>query len=123
MTAATHLGALVCVLAIAGGQILFKLVAGALHDGGTSLRLETLALLAVALVLYAAATLLWLVVLQYAPLSRAYPYMALSFVLVPAAGWFLFREELAGGQLLGIGRILAGVVLSVGAPGLRSGGS
>ena len=40
----------------------------------------------VALILYAALTVLWVWILSYTPLSRAYPFLALAFALTPALG-------------------------------------
>ena len=49
----------------------------------------------VAVALYAAATLLWVRILTTVPLSRAYPFVALAFVLVPAAGYLFFHEAIS----------------------------
>ncbi len=69
-----------------------------------------------ALVLYAAATLLWVAVLQQVPLSRAYGFTALSFVIVPLAAIVLFGETVTPRMIAGMGLIIAGLFL-IGARG------
>lgn len=64
-----------------------------------------------AVVLYGGATLLWIYLLQTIPLSRAYPFAALGFVLVPAAGVLFFQEQVSG--LYAAGAILIVVGLSL----------
>ncbi|HEU4780376.1 MAG TPA: hypothetical protein VFS58_10895, partial [Steroidobacteraceae bacterium] len=72
-------------VAIAAGQILFKRAASQLTPGGGSSWFFELArspTMWVAVALYAGATLLWVRILTTVPLSRAYPFVALAFVLV-----------------------------------------
>lgn len=111
MTLTTHVLAIVCVAMIAAGQILFKVAAGALKSAGTFLDGAVFAAVGAALAIYGAATLLWIVLLQHAPLNRLYAYMALSFVFVAAASWFLFSERIGPGHLAGLGLIVAGLVV------------
>jgi drug/metabolite transporter (DMT)-like permease len=99
---------------IAAGQILFKRAAGQVSaNPGSSWILDVAKLptMWLAVFLYAAATLLWVRILMTVPLSRAYPFMALAFVLVPAAGYFLFAESVTGRQAIGTALIVAGVVV------------
>ncbi len=111
MTLATHLGAVFCVALIAAGQVLFKLVAGALHRAGTPFTPEVAAYGAAAVAIYGFATVLWIVLLQTAPLGRLYPYMALSFILVAAASALLFQETITPGHAVGLGLIVAGLLV------------
>jgi drug/metabolite transporter (DMT)-like permease len=111
MTALSHSLALLCVCAIAFGQVMFKFTANALAAAGTPLHGGVLALAGSALLVYGLATLLWIWLLQHAALSRLYPYMALSFVLVSAAGWFFFGERLPWVQMAGLGLIVLGLLL------------
>jgi multidrug transporter EmrE-like cation transporter len=71
-----------------------------------------------ACMLYAAATVLWVWLLTLIPLSAAYPFAALSFVIVPVASWWFLGEPLGGRYWAGIGLIVAGVsvIASVTAP-------
>ncbi len=52
----------------------------------------------VPLILYAALTVLWVWILSYTPLSRAYPFLALAFALTPALGCLVFAEPLRYGS-------------------------
>lgn len=52
----------------------------------------------VALILYARLTVLWVWILSYTPLSRAYPFLALAFALTPALGCLVFAEPLRYGS-------------------------
>lgn len=102
----------VCVLGIGAGQIFFRKGALAI-DGGhwisSSLANPSLW---VALVIYAAATALWIYVLRFAPLNRVYPVFALAFVFVPFLEWLILGEPfrmqtLAGGALIFLGVAIA----------------
>lgn len=61
------------------------------------------------MILYAVATLLWISILQKIPLSLAYPFTALGFVLIPLVGWFFFQEVITWSYVLGGALILAGL--------------
>lgn len=112
MTLTTHILALLCVLIISTGQFLFKIAANALKVAGTFFDVTVLLASGTALAIYGVATVMWIIVLQDAPLSRAYPYMALSFVLVALAGWLFFREGISVGQIAGLGLIVSGLVVA-----------
>jgi drug/metabolite transporter (DMT)-like permease len=112
--------ALLCGYAagMAGGQVLFKLAALRLA-GEAPLGERMFALLQswaflAALVLYAALALLWVWVLSFTPLSRAYPFIALAFAVTPVLGGLLFGEPLSLRLLIGIGVVLCGLVLVTG---------
>jgi drug/metabolite transporter (DMT)-like permease len=108
------------VTLLAVGQLLFK--AGALQgqpvrDLATLIRLFSAPLVLAALALYAVTTLLWVYILQSVPLSRAYPFTALGFVLVPLASARLFDEVVGGRYLAGLALLLAGLYLTASAEG------
>jgi drug/metabolite transporter (DMT)-like permease len=108
------------VTLLAVGQLLFK--AGALQgqpvrDLASLIRLFSAPLMLAALALYAVTTLLWVYTLQSVPLSRAYPFTALGFVLVPLASARLFDEVLGGRYLAGVALLLAGLYLTASAEG------
>jgi drug/metabolite transporter (DMT)-like permease len=63
------------------------------------------------LVLYGVTTLLWVYLLHELPLSRAYPFMALAFALVPLLSWFFFREGLDLRYGAGLALMLFGLYL------------
>jgi undecaprenyl phosphate-alpha-L-ara4N flippase subunit ArnE len=68
--------------------------------------------MALALLLYGAATLLWTWILRTTPLSTAYPFAALAFVLVPLLASAVFGEELTARLLIGAALIVAGILVS-----------
>lgn len=108
--------ATVCV--ISAGQLLFKLAAGHIDPRHPLADPRGLAILAVALALYGGATLVWVMILRHAPLSRIYPLMALSFALTPLGAMVFLKEPISGGYWGGVALILAGlVVISRGAAG------
>ena len=111
MSASNHLLALVCVGIVAGGQILFKYTALQLRLAGSPWHPGVLLPASLSLLIYGVAALLWIRLLQDVPLSRAYPYMALSFVIVAGAGWLLFREQISGAYVVGLGLVVAGLIV------------
>ena len=54
----------------------------------------------------------WMLAIERLEVGYAYPFMALSFVLVPMGSMVLFGEPLPAIQLLGLGLIIAGVSVS-----------
>lgn len=97
------------VAGMAGGQVLFKFAAanGSLADILLSKTFWA------AVCLYGLVTLLWVMLLREVELSRAYPIMAATYVLVPFASVFLFGDKLGASYILGIVLIVAGIVLTV----------
>jgi drug/metabolite transporter (DMT)-like permease len=58
------------------------------------------------------ASVCWALALEKAGLGFAYPFMALSFVIVPLSTRALFNEALSPMQLVGLLLIVAGVALN-----------
>jgi len=100
--------------ALAGGQLLFKLAAtrgagaGALGERIAASLLN--GYFVAAIILYAALTVLWVWILTFTPLSRAYPFVALAFVLTPALGALLFSEPVSVRLVIGLVLILCGLL-------------
>jgi drug/metabolite transporter (DMT)-like permease len=112
-TFATWLQLLSFPVALTAGQILFKRSAQQVDlSGSWVLALMRLPSMWAALALYGAATLLWVRILATVPLSRAYPFAAVAFVLVPAAGFLLFNEPINGRYAFGAALIVAGVIVA-----------
>lgn len=65
------------------------------------------------LLAWTAATLLWIVVLNRAPLSYVYVLGSLNYVVVPLVSRWLFDEPLSHMQLLGMIVISLGVLLTI----------
>jgi drug/metabolite transporter (DMT)-like permease len=100
---------------MAGGQLLFKAAALRYNPEGPMME-RLLSLVANiyflgAIVLYCGLTLLWVWVLTFTALSRAYPFVALAFAITPLLGGFIFGEQIAMRLILGITLILGGLLL------------
>lgn len=105
-------------LAMTAGQILFKRAALQMTPGAGGqwlVEVARLPMMWVAVALYAGATLLWVRILTSVPLSRAYPFAALAFVLVPAAGYLFFHEPITLRYAVGTALIVIGVAVAAGA--------
>jgi len=102
-----------CLLAT--GQILFKFAAASqakVNGFGAVFSLLTNGYFIAAGCIYALTTVLWVIVLQQVPLSRAYPFAALGFVIVPAAAAILFGEPINLRYAVGAFFIVAGIILA-----------
>lgn len=110
---AVQIVAVLCVVGLAIGQILFKISAAAWARTGSLFALETAKTLVVALALYALTTVAWVWVLQKADLGRVYPFMALAFVLVPFASHFVLGERFPPQYFVGVALIVIGIVVAV----------
>jgi len=101
---------------LAGGQMLFKAAALQLIPGSLGERLFGLlqnGFFLAAVVLYAVLSVLWVWVLSFTPLSRAYPFVALGFVLTCVLGAAVFAEPISIRLVIGIILILVGLFLIV----------
>jgi drug/metabolite transporter (DMT)-like permease len=105
--------ALICVLGIAVGQILFKLSAAAQHKAGSFFDVGALTTLFFAFALYGLTTIAWVWVLQKIELGKVYPLMALAFVLVPIGSYFFFGERFHSQYFFGIAIIISGIIITV----------
>ena len=102
---------------MAGGQVLFKLAAMRLPDGSAVERAVSLignGFFIAAILLYAALAVLWVWVLTFTPLSRAYPFVALAFAVTPLLGVFIFSEPLSSRLIIGIAVVFCGLLLIAG---------
>ncbi len=89
----TYIAAMACVVGLAVGQIMFKYSAASWNETGSIFSPKTAASLVAAMALYAVITIAWGWVLQKLELGRAYPLMALAFVIVPICSHFVFKEH------------------------------
>lgn len=105
--------AVLCVLGIAIGQILFKLSANSLDQTGSFFAPKTAAILLAALALYGITTIAWVWVLQKVELGRVYPLMALAFVLVPLGSHIILGERFQTQYFAGVALIMIGIVVAV----------
>jgi drug/metabolite transporter (DMT)-like permease len=58
------------------------------------------------------ASAFWMLAIERLEVGYAYPFMALSFVLVPLGSMVLFGERMPPIQFLGLGLIIAGVTVN-----------
>ena len=112
--------AILCAYAfgMAGGQILFKLAAlrvsteRPLTEGVFALLQNGYFLSALAG--YFALALIWVWILSFTPLSRAYPFVALAFALTPILSGMFLAEPLTTRLMIGIAVTLCGLLLVAG---------
>ena len=104
--------ALFIVIALSAGQLLFKLSASAYQQGEGLMSVEALTYVGIGLTIYAVATVAWIWLLQFLPLSIAYPVMALAFVIVPFGSAFFLGESLSARTVIGALLIVVGVAIS-----------
>lgn len=104
--------ALACVFIISSGQLLFKKAGIEIQAAGTWYSTRALVMLFCALAIYGIATLLWINLLRYVSLNKAYLFMALCFILVPIASHFFFREAITRGYVVGAALIISGLIVA-----------
>jgi len=97
---------------MSAGQLLFKMAANSYgtENVGTGERLLALfsnLYFLSARVLYAGFALVWVWILSFTPLSRAYPFVALAFALTLAGS--LFGETISPRLIIGLLLILGGL--------------
>lgn len=105
--------AVLCVVGLAVGQILFKVSAMSFSETGSFFAPKTAVTLFSAMVLYAITSIAWVWVLQKVELGRVYPLMALAFVLVPLGSHFIFGERFQPQYFAGVALIMIGIVIAV----------
>lgn len=102
------------VLTLSIGQVLFKKASEKINLTEYGLLQSTLynTHLIAAILIYGAATFVWLLVIKDIPLSIAYPFAALAFVIVPLLAHFFLGEALSINSLIGATLIVIGVYIS-----------
>ena len=99
------------------GQLLFKQAAITLQAGRAAatrplwIEIATNMPLLAALALYGGLTALWVYILTYTELSKAYPFVALAFVLTPLFASRLFHEALKPSFFVGLAAIVVGLLV------------
>jgi multidrug transporter EmrE-like cation transporter len=119
MSAASFAFILAGVLLNAGAQLLLKagtnavgrfdFTAGNILPVGMKLALEPH--IAGGVACYVVSLGVWLIGLSRVDVSVAYPMLSIGYVVNALAAWYLFGESLTAQKLIGIGFIVAGVVL------------
>jgi multidrug transporter EmrE-like cation transporter len=110
---------LLSVVSASTGQVLFK--KGLLMTGEITLKSSVIGdllkmvfqpLVFSGLILYVISTILWLLALSKTTLNFAYPFTALTFILVMLSSRLVFLESIPSLRYLGIGLIVAGILVS-----------
>jgi drug/metabolite transporter (DMT)-like permease len=108
-----YIVAVLCVVGLAVGQILFKTSSIALAQAGSFFNWKVLSTLFAAMCLYGVTSIAWVWILQRIELGKVYPLMALAFVLVPIGSHFAFGERFQVQYFLGVALIVFGIVVAV----------
>ncbi|WP_159732925.1 EamA family transporter [Methylosinus sp. Ce-a6] len=102
-----------CVTALAVGQVLFKICSSRIgeildlvRDG------PTLGIFLLALAIYAASTVGWIIALKTIPLNQAYVLMSASFIAVPMMSYLVLGEKIAPQLVVGSVVICVGVIIA-----------
>lgn len=104
--------AIISVIGVAFGQIIFKMSAISLNETGSIFTVKTLLLFSSAMGVYFISSLLWIWILRHTELGKIYPLMSLAFILVPVASYYMFDESFNVQYFLGTSIIVLGVVVT-----------
>lgn len=103
------------LLFITAGQWLQKIAANKAFELGNDVpflfRIFALRETWWAILSLATGMVLWLCVLYFMEVSRAFPFLSLGFVLVMLVSHFHFNEIISPTRWLGVGCIVAGIVM------------
>ena len=102
---------LFCVVAEAGSQLNFKAAADAVSPERPITSLLSQRLLWLGILLWAVESVVWLLVLEQAPLSIAFPIMSLTYAATPIAAALVLEERLTRRQAIGAALVTLGAVL------------
>lgn len=95
MSSLNYLLTIIVAIALAAGQLLFKMAATSPSNAGqTFLSMLFTWKFILALCVYGAATAIWVLVLRTADISRAYPIALAGAALIPIGAFFLFGERI-----------------------------
>jgi drug/metabolite transporter (DMT)-like permease len=103
------------------GQLLFKFAALSISPsaaaaptaGGQLFQLGLNPYFLGAMSLYFGLSVLWVWILTFTPLSRAYPFVALAFIITPFVSHFVFMEALDLRFYFGLTLIVIGLILVI----------
>lgn len=112
MSFLNYFSAILCVIGLSAGQILFKYSAKYISDGLPIYALKPLAYLLSAFILYGITSIAWVYILQKIQLGKVYPIMALAFVFVPIGSFLFFGEKFTIQYSIGVTFIVIGILVS-----------
>jgi multidrug transporter EmrE-like cation transporter len=111
---------LVSVLLSSGSQLLMKHgmvspeIQNAIQSGGLMdvvLKVSTSLPILIGIACFGLSLLLWLYILARAPLSSAYPFVALGILVTVLASSIMFAEPISLAKAAGVGLVMGGVFL------------
>jgi drug/metabolite transporter (DMT)-like permease len=95
----------------AATRVTGPLITGQASAWNRALELITVPSLWYALAAYGLSVVVWLVGLSRVPVSQAYPLLSMGYVINIGLAWWLLGEVPNAQRVIGIGVIVAGVVL------------
>jgi len=94
------------------GQVLLKITAGRIQAQSVwSLRFLLDWYFILALVIYGAAAVFWIFALRNTELSRAHPFIIITFVFTPLLAWWFLGEQLSATYGIGLCLVCAGLAI------------
>ncbi len=115
LTLLQFLHLLIYALLLSCGQFLFKFAS--LKINTTNLQLFLISTINIYTIIgflfFCLSAFMWLFILKTTPLSVAYPFMALGFLIVPIGSYFFFNESLSLNYLIGVFLIISGIYLTI----------
>ena len=119
MTATALAIALLSVLLNAAAQLFLKAGTnivgtvnfGDANTGNTLIQIARIPWFWAGFACYGVSLFTWIATLSRLPVSVAYPLVSIGYVVNAAAAWYLFDESITAQKVVGIGLIVAGVVL------------
>jgi drug/metabolite transporter (DMT)-like permease len=100
--------AITTIIGMTAGQLLFKLAS----QQGTAIQIITSFTFWTAGCLYGFVTIAWVLLIREIGLSRAYPILAATYVLVPLASFVILGERVGPLYMIGIAVIVLGIILT-----------
>lgn len=109
----TAAGLLLTPVIISAGQVLFKLTSDRIGETNPAGLMKVVfdPLLLTAFVIYGFGTILWVYTLRAVPLTVAYPFMALTFCIVPLLALVFLGEPVSLKYALGSAMIMTGLLV------------
>ena len=111
---------LASVMIISGGQLAFKYAANKIQVGSNATLVEMarvnvvpISIIVLALTMYLISTVAWVQALRSIPLSVAFMFNSLAFVIIPVLSWVFFGERMNSGMILGTFLIILGIAVIV----------
>jgi undecaprenyl phosphate-alpha-L-ara4N flippase subunit ArnE len=98
-------------LGLGGGQVLLKLAAQRMQPEFSLAQIVN-PLLGAAVGLYGLLSIIWILILRQVPLSVAYPFVAVSFIVTPLLAWTILNDRPGGLYFVGIAFIGIGVAIT-----------